>query len=48
VVAEGVETEDQLEHLRLHLCPAAQGWLFGQPQPAVSFAQLLRRERQKR
>ncbi|RZS58284.1 putative bifunctional diguanylate cyclase/phosphodiesterase [Sphaerotilus mobilis] len=45
VVAEGVETEDQLEHLRLHLCPAAQGWLFGQPQPAANFAQLLRRER---
>ncbi len=48
VVAEGVETEDQLEHLRLHLCPAAQGWLFGQPQPAVTFAQQLRRERQRR
>ncbi|MGY0199986.1 putative bifunctional diguanylate cyclase/phosphodiesterase [Leptothrix sp. BB-3] len=48
VVAEGVETEDQLEHLRLHLCPAAQGWLFGHPQPAGTFAHLLRRENQRR
>ncbi|GEO80036.1 putative bifunctional diguanylate cyclase/phosphodiesterase [Pararhodospirillum oryzae] len=33
VVAEGVETEAQLEHLRNHYCDLIQGFLFGQPLP---------------
>jgi diguanylate cyclase (GGDEF)-like protein len=34
VIAEGVETEAQLAHLRLEECHAAQGYLFGRPMPA--------------
>lgn len=33
VVAEGVETSDQLEALREENCAEAQGWLFGHPGP---------------
>jgi diguanylate cyclase (GGDEF)-like protein len=33
-VAEGVETELQLEVLRGEACAEAQGWLFGRPGPA--------------
>ncbi len=34
VVAEGVETRDQMEFLRRHGCNAAQGYLFSRPVPA--------------
>ena len=34
VVAEGVETEDQLEHLRRMHCPYVQGYLTGRPMAA--------------
>jgi EAL domain-containing protein (putative c-di-GMP-specific phosphodiesterase class I) len=34
VVAEGVETADQLEILREHGCTAVQGFLFARPLPA--------------
>jgi EAL domain-containing protein (putative c-di-GMP-specific phosphodiesterase class I) len=39
-VAEGVETEAQLEHLRQIGCPAAQGFLFSPPVPAAEFRAL--------
>jgi len=34
IVAEGVETEPQLERLRGLGCDLAQGWLIGPPLPA--------------
>ena len=43
VVAEGVETEAQLEFLRRHRCDAFQGWHFGRPLAAEDFDELLRR-----
>ncbi len=36
-VAEGVETRDQLEFLRVHGCNRAQGYLFSRPLDAASF-----------
>jgi predicted signal transduction protein with EAL and GGDEF domain len=42
VVAEGVETEAQLEALRSLGCASAQGYLFSKPVPAEAIAQLAR------
>jgi diguanylate cyclase (GGDEF)-like protein len=39
-IAEGVESEDQLEHLRDIGCPAVQGYLFGKPRPLDEIEQL--------
>ena len=41
VVAEGVETNDQAEFLRLHACDEVQGFYFKRPLPAAEFTQLL-------
>jgi diguanylate cyclase (GGDEF)-like protein/PAS domain S-box-containing protein len=41
VVAEGVETERQLEDLRALGCDRAQGFLFSAPQPADVFASVV-------
>jgi EAL domain-containing protein (putative c-di-GMP-specific phosphodiesterase class I) len=35
VIAEGVETEEQLDQLRLLKCEYAQGFLFSKPMNAV-------------
>ena len=42
VVAEGVETKEQLAFLRLHGCNQIQGFLCSKPLPAEQFAVLLR------
>ncbi|HSO42073.1 MAG TPA: EAL domain-containing protein, partial [Rhodospirillales bacterium] len=41
VVAEGVETAEQLALLRSRNCDAAQGWLFSEPLTADGIAELL-------
>jgi diguanylate cyclase (GGDEF)-like protein/PAS domain S-box-containing protein len=42
VVAEGVETLEELEFLRTHQCDQAQGFYFSRPVPPRRFAELLR------
>lgn len=42
VVAEGVETIEQLAFLRAHECDEAQGFYFSRPVPPEEFATLLR------
>ncbi len=43
VVAEGVESAEQLAFLKEHDCDEAQGFYFSQPVPAEQFADLLRK-----
>ncbi len=45
VVAEGVETEAQLDFLRRRRCDEMQGYYFSRPLPAEEFARLLREGR---
>ncbi len=45
VVAEGIETEDQLARLRELHCDRGQGFLFARPMPADQLAKLLRSDR---
>ncbi|WP_148665342.1 EAL domain-containing protein [Sulfurifustis variabilis] len=42
VVAEGVETREQLVFLRAHACHAVQGYLYSRPVPPERMAELLR------
>lgn len=44
VVAEGIETEEQLNFLRLLRCDEGQGYLFSRPQPAETIEQMLMKE----
>jgi EAL domain-containing protein (putative c-di-GMP-specific phosphodiesterase class I) len=41
VVAEGVETRQELDFLRSQLCDDAQGYLFSKPVPASVFVSVL-------
>ncbi|MFA7061886.1 MAG: EAL domain-containing protein, partial [Pedobacter sp.] len=45
VIAEGVETEGQLNYLRSHGCDEMQGYYFSRPVSALAFEQLLREDR---
>ncbi|MBX2880450.1 MAG: EAL domain-containing protein [Granulosicoccus sp.] len=45
VIAEGVETEDQLDWLREHNCDQAQGYLFSKQLPFKAFMELIERHR---
>jgi EAL domain-containing protein (putative c-di-GMP-specific phosphodiesterase class I) len=40
VVAEGVETNDQLAFLSRELCDEAQGFLIGRPEPIDHYADI--------
>jgi len=42
VIAEGVETPDQLAFLLAHECDEAQGFYFSRPMPAEAFATVVR------
>ncbi|KEO84285.1 hypothetical protein EL26_05830 [Tumebacillus flagellatus] len=42
VIAEGVETEEQLRFLRHEKCDSMQGYLFSRPVPAKQFEEALR------
>jgi EAL domain-containing protein (putative c-di-GMP-specific phosphodiesterase class I) len=41
VVAEGVETQEELAFLQAHQCDEGQGYYFSRPVPAPQFAKLL-------
>lgn len=43
VVAEGIETEAQMEYLRRHDCDEGQGYLFSKPVPAEEIPEQLNR-----
>ena len=45
VIAEGVETVEQLDYLRRHGCDQMQGYYFSKPLAAADFEQLLRQKR---
>jgi len=47
VVAEGVETREELEFLKAHDCDMIQGYYFSRPLPLQDFAAFLKARREK-
>ena len=47
ITAEGVETQEQLAHLRAECCTEVQGYLLSRPCPASEVADLLQRSQAK-
>ena len=45
VIAEGVETEDQLAFLQSLKCDKIQGYLFSRPVPGEEFTKLLEQDK---
>jgi EAL domain-containing protein (putative c-di-GMP-specific phosphodiesterase class I) len=41
VLAEGIETEEELDAVRSDGCAHAQGYLFGKPTPAKDIAKVI-------
>ena len=48
VMAEGVETEEQLEFLAAENCNEIQGYLVGRPKPIQEYAEVVGRARAPR
>lgn len=44
VVAEGVETNDQLEFLKVHMCDKVQGYLLSKPLPSDQIGEILKKD----
>lgn len=44
VVAEGVETNDQLEFLKAHMCDKVQGYLLSKPLPSDQIGEILKKD----
>jgi EAL domain-containing protein (putative c-di-GMP-specific phosphodiesterase class I) len=47
VIAEGVETPEQLEILKKYRCDKIQGYLLSRPVPSADFMRLLKKESHK-
>jgi diguanylate cyclase (GGDEF)-like protein len=46
VVAEGVETQSQIDYLKNHGCDEVQGYFYGKPEPATQLVLKLSKKRQ--